>query len=279
MKLSDINPFVRIAYEYAWNSQISRTLYAYDCRFYYIHKGNGALYVGNKKYNAKRGKLFYIPMGSSYRFDLSEDAYLYVINFDMVNDFAYIKEPIGNVPVGGNNSPEKPDYELPEKLSKVIWNRTWRLFENVKRCVDEFTTMGPYYREFTSGILKTSLIDLIKEYELDTDDDFNIASKALLYARHNCRNPLLSNEEVAGHVGYHPYYVSNLVKKATGYSLRQYIINTRLKRARNLLCSTKLDIITIAKDCGFNSVTYFNRLFKENIGITPGEYRKAHMLL
>ena len=279
MSFLEINPFVRIAYECKWNSAMSKNTYAYDCRFYYLHQGSGELVVNNKKYNAKNGKLFYIPMGCNYKFNLSDDSYLYVICFDMYGNFTYLKEPIVETE---HNSPERsviPDYELPARFSKVIWNRTWRLFENVKRCVDEFSTMGPYYREFCSGIIKSSLVELLRDYELDTDDEYTIASKALLYARHNSRNPMLSNEDIAAHVGYHPYYVSNLVKKATGLSLRQYIINTRLKRARNLLCSTKIEITTIATDCGFNSVTYFNRIFKENVGVTPGEYRKTHMLL
>ncbi len=275
MNFNSINPFVRIAYEFKWTEQMSKVTYAYDCRFYFIHKGNGELFVDGKKYNAKNGKLFYIPMGCTYKFILSEDAHLFAIYFDLVNDYSHLKEPIARDEL----YEDSPKYTLPEKFSNVIWSRTWKLFENVKRCVDEFTAMTPYYREYTSGIIKTSLAELIREYELDTDSEYSIASKALLFTRHNARNPSLSNEDIANHVGYHPYYVSNLVKNATGYTLRQYLTNTRLKRARNLLCSTTLDITAIALDCGFNSVTYFNRVFKENIGITPGEYRRTHMLL
>ena len=271
LNLNDINPFVRIAYEFKWTEQMSKPTYAYDCRFYYIHTGGGELFVDGKKYNARNGKVFYIPMGSTYKFVLSEGAYLYAIYFDFTNEYSHLKEPILGT--------ERPEYTLPEKFTKVIWSRTWRLFESIKRCMDEFSSLAPYYREYTSGILKTSLAELIREYELDKSDEFHIASKALLFARHNAKNPNLSNEDISKHVGYHPYYISNLVKKATGCTLRQYLTNIRLKKAKNLLCSTNLDITTIATDCGFNSTAYFTRTFKTNIGITPGEYRKTHMLL
>lgn len=276
MNLNDINPFVRIAYEFKWTEQMSKKTHAFDCRFYFIHKGKGELIVDGKKYEVKNGKLFYIPMGSTYKFTLSDDAYIYAIYFDMTNEFSYLKEPIISIDYSNDSCLR---YELPEKFTKVIWSRTWKLFENIKRCIDEFTTMAPYYRDCTSGIMKESLIDLIREFELDTENEFYLASKALLFARHNARNPALSNEDIAKHVGYHPYYVSNIVKKATGYTLRQYITNTRLKKSRNLLCSTNMDIAEIAVECGFNSATYFNRIFKKNIGITPSEYRKMHMLL
>ena len=74
-------------------------------------------------------------------------------------------------------------------------------------------------------------------------------------------------------------YINSLVKKATGMALRHYLIHVRVRVAKNLLCSTKMDMRAIAKRCGFNTATYFNKVFKQETGMTPGEYRKTHLLL
>lgn len=259
---NSVNPFVRVAYEAGWTEEMPKLTHAYDCRLYYIQEGEGELLVDDVEYNAETGNLFYIPKESDYKLSLSDGACVYAIYFDLTVDSSFSKE-----------------YDFNAFFSQVICSKSKKLFENVKRCVDEFVTMTPFYREVTSGLVKQSLALLLREHLLDMGDEHNIAGKALFYCRHNITNPFLSNKDVAAYVGCHPYYVGRLVKKATGYTLRQYLQNARLERARNLLCSTKIDIATIATDCGFNSVTYFNRAFKAKIGVTPGEYRKTHMLL
>jgi len=63
------------------------------------------------------------------------------------------------------------------------------------------------------------------------------------------------------------------VKNATGLSISQFICQVRLKTARALLKQNKANISEIAYDCGFHSVTYFNKCFHDYYGFSPGEAR------
>ncbi|MBO5912812.1 MAG: helix-turn-helix transcriptional regulator, partial [Clostridia bacterium] len=54
----------------------------------------------------------------------------------------------------------------------------------------------------------------------------------------------------------------------------QYVNRLRLNYAKNLLLSSEKSIIDVALDSGFENVTYFNRCFKQESGLTPTEFRR-----
>lgn len=62
----------------------------------------------------------------------------------------------------------------------------------------------------------------------------------------------------------------------THKSVSEYIIDHRLGYAARLLVDTRLSVIEICYDSGFNNVSNFNRLFKKRKGYTPTEYRNAY---
>ena len=73
---------------------------------------------------------------------------------------------------------------------------------------------------------------------------------------------------------YNEQYLGRLFKKTIGKSFRDYINLRRLERAKQIIQNTDDTIINIAGNVGFNNVTYFNRIFKKNYGLTPSEWRK-----
>ena len=75
---------------------------------------------------------------------------------------------------------------------------------------------------------------------------------------------------------YNQQYMGRLFKKETGLSIREYILQQRLRRAKLLLDSSTAPVSELAGQVGFNSVTYFNRQFKETYGMSPTGYRNRH---
>jgi AraC-like DNA-binding protein len=70
---------------------------------------------------------------------------------------------------------------------------------------------------------------------------------------------------------------SEKVKKITGFSPLNYLINIRISEAINLLKQQDLPVTDIALDVGFYSSQHFATTFKKLTGYTPSEYRKKHM--
>ncbi len=69
----------------------------------------------------------------------------------------------------------------------------------------------------------------------------------------------------------------NAFKKLTGYSPKHYMLMCRLAESKILLCSTSLPISDIAFRVGFKDSNSFIRFFRQEMGLTPGEYRKINL--
>lgn len=70
-------------------------------------------------------------------------------------------------------------------------------------------------------------------------------------------------------------YLSTVFRKETGKTLSEYIRERRIEYAEYLLNTTNLQIQTIALHCGVMDAQYFSKLFKQQLGKTPMEYRRA----
>ncbi len=69
-------------------------------------------------------------------------------------------------------------------------------------------------------------------------------------------------------------YLSNLFKQETGWHFVEYLNEVRLHRAKRLVANGNLKVYEIARQCGFHSVAYFCRLFKEKTGMSLTKHRK-----
>ena len=82
-------------------------------------------------------------------------------------------------------------------------------------------------------------------------------------------------EELAGAFGYTPKYLGRVFKLRTGQSVKEYCNRERVTRAKSLLTGTDLEIEDIALQVGFNSVNYFDRVFRKITGFAPQSYRST----
>lgn len=69
-------------------------------------------------------------------------------------------------------------------------------------------------------------------------------------------------------------HFSRVFKQQTGFSPYEYVLLTRLNKAKYLLQKTKMSVSAIAYETGFNSESNFICFFTENEGLSPGKFRK-----
>ena len=63
-------------------------------------------------------------------------------------------------------------------------------------------------------------------------------------------------------------------KDITGQIPLHYLTKLRIEKAKHLLMTTNDRVFEISQSVGFNNEYYFNRRFKEHVGISPGQYRR-----
>lgn len=83
-------------------------------------------------------------------------------------------------------------------------------------------------------------------------------------------------EEVARQAAMSSAYFSTLFKKLNGMTLWEYVQSRRIELAAEKLLNTDRNVAEIAMECGYNSISNFNRSFKAVTGQTPVAYRKAN---
>lgn len=83
-------------------------------------------------------------------------------------------------------------------------------------------------------------------------------------------------EDIAKAVGFSDCYFSRIFKKITGKNFRQYLTEFRLKKAEALLTDPNTTVACVAYAAGFNSLATFERVFRQNNGCTPTEYRRLN---
>ena len=84
----------------------------------------------------------------------------------------------------------------------------------------------------------------------------------------------ISLDELAAHFRRTPEYLCSLFKAATGETISHYLRRIRIHRAKVLLMETPdASLREIAEACGFHSLSYFGKVFREATGFTPQGYR------
>ena len=69
------------------------------------------------------------------------------------------------------------------------------------------------------------------------------------------------------------YYLCRLFKGKIGITVMDYIVQTRITMAKELLKKEDISVTQVSILCGFSSPSYFSRIFKEKTGLSPSAYR------
>lgn len=91
----------------------------------------------------------------------------------------------------------------------------------------------------------------------------------------NIANAEFNVNEIGRELGMSRVQVYRKVKALLGYSVNDYVVNVRLKRAKHLLLHTDKSISEISSEVGFSSATYFSTAFKSKFNVSPKEFKSS----
>ena len=105
-----------------------------------------------------------------------------------------------------------------------------------------------------------------------TKADSKVA-KARKYIEENYGNVNLNSEQISETCGISVRHLRRKFLKTYGMGIKNYIMLVRIEEAKKLLQETSLPIKAVILMVGYDSASYFRKLFKERVGCTMTEYR------
>ncbi len=120
-----------------------------------------------------------------------------------------------------------------------------------------------------------ALYELLDKVFTPQQEDHRL-SPALSYLAEHLSDPTLCNAQLAEVLGISEVYLRKLFLTQLGTTPRQYILNVRIQKAKQLLTSSNCNIAELAEECGFTNVYHFCRTFKKRTGMTPTQYSREY---
>lgn len=125
-------------------------------------------------------------------------------------------------------------------------------------------------REFNAGHYLLPGLQVTHENPIASHTDFLTELNEFVLGH---LNDSLTLESVARQMHLSRAQFARRIRQETGQTFIAYLTEHRLEAARNLLLESEWTTIAISEFVGFQSSTYFHRLFRERMGMTPGEFR------
>lgn len=254
---------------------------AYDARFLFITEGSGTIYFQDSMELFSADTLIYYPAGTAY-LPMADDfdrIRFVTLNFDF--DFENQEKTIVMSPVPVALFEEKRAIMSHLQMDISLFQRPFvihglsgyrKLFMEV---VEEYQKMTERSKETAAALLQYICCRLA---EYGGEQDRNICMDVMHYVMENYKN-LKTNEEIAQHFNYHPFYLSSIFKQGTGIGLHKYIMDFKLSKGAELLLDSRMSIAEIAGNVGFCNADHFSKCFTKKFGQTPTAYRKAGFLV
>ncbi|ABO51762.1 two component transcriptional regulator, AraC family [Desulforamulus reducens MI-1] len=107
-------------------------------------------------------------------------------------------------------------------------------------------------------------------------DQIYFIEKAIKYIHDNFKQKL-PLQLVSSYVFLNPQYFSRIFKKEVGVSYIDYVNKLKIEHACKLLETTNYPAYRISSECGFTDPSYFNRVFVQQMNMTPKAYRRKHL--
>ncbi len=249
---------------------------AYDHRIIVINSGNGKIEINGETISTKKGDLYLIPPGMSYRVLSEISQEITVINFDMTYNHCSMSAQILSVP---EEIFEKSQIIEAFDLSVLFGKDGYVKKEISPECMNICLRILYAYcnrntvleNMYISGLFMQFMYYILQE---NFEKSVNPSAKEIYrYITENYTLPL-SLEGIAEKFHFHPNYVNRLLKKYYGTSVRQHLLKCRFDRALYLIDNTDMSIREISATVGFNDAQYFSNAFYKYFGYYPSLHRK-----
>ena len=232
---------------------------------YYLLKGERDYFIGDRFFKITDGDLILIPPNTLHR-TAGKGANRILLHF--TEDFLlryFSKELIERVL--GEYEPRVYRVGRAEREGlELATSQMLALYADTPEEDVDFAAVAFYLLEMLFGLSKAKNNYVARSYS-----DQRI-SRIVQYINENY-SKIASIEEIADHFYISKYYLCRLFARDLGMPLVTYLNMVKVRAACVLIEREELSLTEIALQCGFNSSSYFCKVFKAEMGISPSAYR------
>ncbi|MBE7047102.1 MAG: AraC family transcriptional regulator [Ruminococcaceae bacterium] len=218
-------------------------------RLLYLSEGSVKMMFEDSELRGKKGDIILLPPGDAYQNILCGDGQWehYVIAFDCnlpldhatvlhtFSDDTYIISPLKLA----YDLYQTNDYGCHLKIKSILYDIFYKITAERKK-----------------QYIETSFV-----------------KKAMVYMDRKFNKPI-TVKDVTEYVGYSESYFITKFTEQTGISPKQYLQETRMKRAKEVLETGLYSVSEISDMCGYKNIYHFSNAFKKTTGLSPSQYMK-----
>ena len=153
---------------------------------------------------------------------------------------------------------------------------TAEIFENIQKSIGLCRESTPGWELCTVGCLST-VVGLLKRYghiNLADDGYSNEFSKSIITILNSEYKSDLTSAHLAKQLSVTPSYFCRKFKSSFGYTFSEYLCMYRIEKSKELLRNTDKPVSSVASEVGFSSFSYYSKMFKSYMKISPSMYRE-----
>jgi AraC family transcriptional activator of pobA len=243
----------------------------------YLERGGGAYYLEERQWETTAGDLYLTAAGTIHNLDRLKEAEGWGILFPVeMLEPAHIEATFQPQP--GNSFPSLFAQPARTRISRlqIRHEDRSRWSERCQAMREELHDQKIGYRQIVQAYLTMLLVDTARlvasEIETFRFQEEPLLAEVFSVIEKHYSEPV-SLRDVAALVGRSPAYLTTQMRKLTGRTVGEWLIEYRMGKARKLLIETDTPIEIISIGVGYHDPNYFTRLFHRMHGTTPLRWR------
>lgn len=254
-----------------------------EMEFVYIKKGAGIVSVDFSALNVSAGDIIFICPGQLHSIRQLEQESM---------EYENIIFPLSLL------SDRLADSVWETYLAPIALRQRWLLtclrptmpsYPAIASCIDQIDDIRRTFPDAYELLIKGKLFELFFQlyhhglvsipafadstHRRSREKALEKSRQILKYVEQHYQEPL-SIEKLAKAIGFSQSHFMKFFKNTFGTSFTAYLNDYRLTMASRLLLASEDSVLTVAAECGFENLSYFNRRFKERFAMTPSEFRR-----
>ncbi len=242
-----------------------------DYMIIYMHTDGGCIVCSERVYPIKKGVLCFVG-AKKYHYTMPDDPAVYERSKVFVSEENFIKISA----FFSNDTYRSKMFALDSLVYAEIDECDADKIEALFRDIDRYKNAPEHFPVVLASAYMRLLTFIAENVRDSVHGSQDFISHAIEYINHHITENI-TIDSICSAVHTSKYYFCRQFKKATGLTAADYILKTRIVLAKNMLLRENVTVGEVSEKCGFSSISYFCRVFKVDVGVSPKRYKMAKL--